>query len=79
MRSMVISGKFLAFDFKLQLFSYINARSLGRLQNLTQYGDLDAVLHVGDFGYDLPYFGDEFFRAIEPVASRVPYMALPGK
>lgn len=31
-------------------FGVTNARSLGRLQNLTQFGDLDFVLHVGDFG-----------------------------
>jgi hypothetical protein len=45
---------------------------------LTQHNDLDIVLHVGDFGYDLPYFGDQFFNSIEPIASRIPYMGLPG-
>ncbi|KAI6176264.1 Purple acid phosphatase [Aphelenchoides bicaudatus] len=56
-------------------FGYVNARSLGRLQNLTQFGELDTILHVGDYGYDLPYYGDEFFRIIEPIASKIPYMA----
>jgi len=63
-------------------FGLINARSLGRLQNLTQFGDFDAVLHIGDFGYDMNFddgqVGDKFFRTIEPIASKIPYMSIPG-
>lgn len=40
------------------------------------------VLHIGDFGYDLPWddakLGDRFFRSIEPIASKVSYMSVPG-
>ena len=42
----------------------------------------DAVLHIGDFAYDLHdddgKVGDEFMRMVEPVAGRVPYMVTPG-
>ncbi|KAI6217041.1 Purple acid phosphatase [Aphelenchoides fujianensis] len=63
-------------------FGLKNARSLGRVQNYTQFGEFDMALHVGDFAYDMQNDfanrGDEFFRQIEPIAARIPYMALPG-
>ncbi|VDO19203.1 unnamed protein product [Heligmosomoides polygyrus] len=59
-----------------------NARSLAKLQRLAQDGDIDMVLHVGDFAYNLDTddgeVGDEFFRQLEPVAAYVPYMAAVG-
>ncbi len=59
-----------------------NAQSLARLQQGTQDGTFDAILHVGDFGYDLDsdngHVGDEFMRQIESVAAYVPYMTCAG-
>ncbi|KAM4696394.1 LOW QUALITY PROTEIN: acid phosphatase type 7 [Rhinophrynus dorsalis] len=59
-----------------------NAQSLSRLQKDTQMDLYDAVLHVGDFAYDLDKdnarVGDEFMRQIESVAAYIPYMTCPG-
>ncbi|KAK7493511.1 hypothetical protein BaRGS_00015222 [Batillaria attramentaria] len=60
----------------------INAQSLPRLQLETESGMYDAVLHVGDFAYDLDtdngQVGDQFMRQIEPIAANLPYMTCPG-
>lgn len=60
----------------------INAQSMPRLQEEIQRGVYDAVLHVGDFAYDMDTddarVGDEFMRQIEPVAAYVPYMTCVG-
>lgn len=60
----------------------INAKSLPFLQQETQRGNFDAILHVGDFAYDMPdnegEVGDEFMRQIQPIAAYVPYMVSPG-
>ncbi|EDO41277.1 predicted protein [Nematostella vectensis] len=59
-----------------------NARSLPFLQEEVQKGDYDAIIHVGDFAYDLftnnGTYGDEFMRQIQPIAALVPYMTCPG-
>ncbi|KAL3284956.1 hypothetical protein HHI36_019085 [Cryptolaemus montrouzieri] len=59
-----------------------NAQSLARLQEETQRGMYDAILHVGDFAYDMDSenaeIGDEFMRQIESIAAYVPYMTCPG-
>ncbi|XP_066598321.1 acid phosphatase type 7 [Prorops nasuta] len=59
-----------------------NAQSLARLQEETQNGLYDAVLHVGDFAYDMDtnnaHVGDEFMRQIQGVAAYVPYMTVAG-
>uniref|UniRef100_A0A1I7XKX8 Purple acid phosphatase n=1 Tax=Heterorhabditis bacteriophora TaxID=37862 RepID=A0A1I7XKX8_HETBA len=59
-----------------------NARSLGKIQKLAQDGEIDMVLHVGDFAYNMDTdngrVGDEFNRQIEPVAAYVPYMTAVG-
>ncbi|KAK6040951.1 Ser/Thr phosphatase family protein [Cooperia oncophora] len=59
-----------------------NGRSLGKLQRMAQDGDIDMVLHVGDFAYNLDTddgnVGDEFLRQIEPIAAYVPYMVAVG-
>ncbi|XP_037810583.1 acid phosphatase type 7 isoform X3 [Lucilia sericata] len=59
-----------------------NAQSLARLQKDTQLGMYDAIIHVGDFAYDMntdnARVGDEFMRQIESVAAYLPYMVVPG-
>ncbi|WKY10353.1 hypothetical protein Q1695_002588 [Nippostrongylus brasiliensis] len=59
-----------------------NARSLGKLQRMAQDGDIDMVMHVGDFAYNMDTddgrVGDEFFRQLEPIAAYVPYMTAVG-
>ncbi|XP_024215555.1 acid phosphatase type 7 isoform X2 [Halyomorpha halys] len=60
----------------------INAKALPFLQEETESNYYDAVLHVGDFAYDMcdaeGEVGDEFMRQIEPIAAYVPYMVSPG-
>lgn len=60
----------------------INAQSLPRLQQETQRNMYDAILHVGDFAYDMDFengeVGDEFMRQLTPIAAYVPYMVVPG-
>lgn len=59
-----------------------NPRSLSTLQREAQTKGIDAVLHVGDFAYDMKSvdakIGDEFMRQIEPIAAYVPYMTAVG-
>ncbi|XP_067016547.1 acid phosphatase type 7-like isoform X1 [Acropora muricata] len=59
-----------------------NAVSLDRLKTEAKNGEYDAIIHVGDFAYDMDKkkgrVGDDFMNAIQPIASRVPYMVLPG-
>ncbi|XP_005177289.2 acid phosphatase type 7 isoform X2 [Musca domestica] len=59
-----------------------NAQSLPRLQEEIQMGGIDAILHVGDFAYDMHSLdgtvGDEFMRQIEAISAYVPYMVVPG-
>ncbi|XP_072023966.1 acid phosphatase type 7-like [Amphiura filiformis] len=59
-----------------------NPQALGRLQVEAQNGMYDAILHVGDFAYDMEQgngtVGDEFMRQIETAAAYVPYMTCPG-
>ena len=59
-----------------------NAQSMVRLQQETQRGFYDMVIHVGDFAYDMDSdnarVGDEFMRQIESIAAYVPYMTCPG-
>ncbi|XP_070488858.1 acid phosphatase type 7 isoform X1 [Equus przewalskii] len=59
-----------------------NPKALPRLRRDTQQGMYDAVLHVGDFAYNMDQdnarIGDKFMRLIEPVAASLPYMTCPG-
>uniref|UniRef100_A0A1L8EFG2 Purple acid phosphatase n=1 Tax=Haematobia irritans TaxID=7368 RepID=A0A1L8EFG2_HAEIR len=59
-----------------------NAQSLARLQQDTQKGMYDAIIHVGDFAYDMDTddaeVGDAFMRQIESIAAYVPYIVCPG-
>jgi acid phosphatase type 7 len=56
--------------------------SLARLIEETKTYKYDAVIHNGDFAYDLNLFqgtyGDYFLNAIEPIASQIPYMVSQG-
>uniref|UniRef100_T1GWM5 Purple acid phosphatase n=1 Tax=Megaselia scalaris TaxID=36166 RepID=T1GWM5_MEGSC len=59
-----------------------NAQSLSRLQQDTQSDMYDAIIHVGDFAYDMnsenSEVGDEFMRQVESIAGYVPYMTCAG-
>ncbi|XP_004396453.1 PREDICTED: iron/zinc purple acid phosphatase-like protein [Odobenus rosmarus divergens] len=59
-----------------------NPKAFPRLRRDTQRGMYDAVLHVGDFAYDMDQdnarVGDKFMQLIEPVAASLPYMTCPG-
>ncbi|CAH1792329.1 unnamed protein product [Owenia fusiformis] len=59
-----------------------NAKSVSWLQQEAQDGNIDAILHVGDFAYNMDTdnarTGDEFMRQIEPIAAYVPYMTCVG-
>ncbi|KAK7867438.1 hypothetical protein R5R35_009752 [Gryllus longicercus] len=59
-----------------------NPQSLPRLQQEVQKGMYDAILHIGDFAYDLDSDlgerGDQFMRQIQSVAAYVPYMTCMG-
>jgi 3',5'-cyclic AMP phosphodiesterase CpdA len=61
---------------------YNNSVCLSQLLNRTLDDSYDTILHVGDMAYDLftnnALLGDEWMRAVEPMASRVPYMVCPG-
>lgn len=58
------------------------SESLGTLISEVEAGDTHAILHVGDFAYDLDsdggVNGDEFMNRIQPIAAHVAYMTCPG-
>ena len=60
----------------------VNAQSLTRLQRETFMGMYDAILHVGDFAYDMHTdngrVGDAFMNQIQPIAATLPYMTCVG-
>ncbi|XP_065920095.1 acid phosphatase type 7-like isoform X2 [Dysidea avara] len=59
-----------------------NARSISRLKSETSAGHFDAILHIGDFAYDMASdegnIGDDFMNMIQDIATQIPYMAAPG-
>lgn len=59
-----------------------NDQSLPRLQEETQRGLYDAIIHVGDFAYDMntdnARVGDEFMNQVQSFAAYVPYQVCPG-
>ena len=69
-------------------FGFHNAQSIPHLNRevyeTSQGGakPVDAILHVGDIGYDLHdragKIADWFLQLIQPLASRIPYMVCPG-
>ena len=60
----------------------VNAVSLSQLQNIVETKNIDAILHIGDFAYDLldnnGLVGDQFMMDIEPIAAYTPYMTAVG-
>lgn len=60
----------------------VNAKSISYLQEDAQRGNYDAILHVGDFAYNMEYdngvVGDDFMNQIQTIAAYVPYMTCPG-
>ncbi|XP_022649381.1 acid phosphatase type 7-like [Varroa destructor] len=60
----------------------VNGHSIPFVQDEVQKNTIDAILHVGDFAYDMnsdnARVGDEFMRQIEPIAAYVPYQTCPG-
>jgi hypothetical protein len=60
----------------------INAQSLPRLETDAALNMYDAIIHVGDFAYDLSSdnarVGDTFMQQIQPLASTLPYMTCVG-
>lgn len=59
-----------------------NAQSMAMLQEDTQRHMYDAIVHVGDFAYDMntenAEVGDQFMRQIETIAAYTPYMVCAG-
>lgn len=53
---------------------------ISELIKLVQGDEIQAVIHSGDISYADGYepHWDDFFNKIEPIASRIPYMATPG-
>ncbi|ESO12513.1 hypothetical protein HELRODRAFT_62767 [Helobdella robusta] len=60
----------------------INGKSISSLQKEVQKSLFDAVLHVGDFAYDMDVdnsrVGDDYMRQVQSFAAYVPYMTSPG-
>ncbi|OQR82150.1 calcineurin-like phosphoesterase [Thraustotheca clavata] len=61
---------------------YQNAATLPMMQSEVARGDIDAVVSVGDYAYDLHnnkgMVGDIFMSEIEPIAANVPFMVAMG-
>ncbi|KAJ9581516.1 hypothetical protein L9F63_023307, partial [Diploptera punctata] len=59
-----------------------NGRSLPYLQEEVMSGKYHAVLHIGDFAYDMNTdsgrVGNDFMNQIQPIAGYLPYMTCPG-
>lgn len=59
-----------------------NAQSLAYLQKESEQDMYDAMIHVGDFAYDMDTqnakVGDQFMRQIQQIAAYVPYMVCAG-
>jgi hypothetical protein len=59
-----------------------SSASRALLTDLTVNQSLFGVLHLGDIAYNLGdfggYVGDQYLEDIEPIASRIAYMTMPG-
>lgn len=58
----------------------VSTNTINRMAELVANGDADFLLHYGDLGYadgnEVDW--DIFFRKVQPIASRIPYMTTPG-
>jgi hypothetical protein len=63
-------------------FGYVNSRITEQLNVQVAAGVFDAVLHIGDFAYNLDtsngVYGDKFQDQISTVTASVPYITIPG-
>ena len=63
-------------------FGLVNDVSIDQLISEARSGGYDAVIHAGDFAYNLEdsggAVGNGFLNAIAPIASTMPYMTAPG-
>ena len=61
---------------------YSNDISVDDLTQEINTGMYDAILHIGDFAYNLDsesgHNGDNFLNLIQPFAANIPYMTCPG-
>lgn len=61
---------------------FYNSQTVPDLVREVHGGQYDALLHIGDLAYDLQGLqgrrAAQFLRRVEPLASRLPYMVLPG-
>ena len=61
---------------------FVNAQSVPRITQEVKNGQVDAILHIGDFAYDMHDsngdVGDSFMNMIEPFAASVPYQTAVG-
>ncbi len=61
---------------------WTNAQALPYLQTLAAGGDVDLMLDLGDYAYNLDYrdgqVGDAFQSSIEPITSTVPLLGCVG-
>ena len=59
-----------------------NVATVARLKQEIETHEYDAIIHNGDIAYNLDdnsgRVGDEFFRNIEPLSSRLPYLVTQG-
>ena len=59
-----------------------NSVSLASIQEYTEHNVVDAILHIGDFAYNLyddnGIVGDRFMNDIQSLAANIPYMTAVG-
>ncbi|KAK7109977.1 hypothetical protein V1264_013922 [Littorina saxatilis] len=60
----------------------VHTKTIPTLVEEARKGEYTALLHIGDFAYELKdgggVIGDQFMQLIEPVAAYLPYMTAPG-
>ncbi len=56
-------------------------QTIAALYSMLEDSALDVLIHNGDISYADGYerHFDDFFRKVEPIVSRIPYMVSPGK
>lgn len=63
-------------------FGIANDVSIGQLVAEAAAGNYQAVIHAGDWAYNMEYtggtVGNDFMNAIQPIAATMPWMGAPG-